>query len=191
MRIIAGKYRGYRLVGPDGKQTTRPITDRVKTSLFDRLSAAGQIEDAIVLDLFSGTGSLGIECLSRGAKHVTFVDRDRTAINGIKKNLNMIQRNNDALILPADALGSPKYISRSNRQFTLVFVDPPYQMLSDDLTSQPVYSQIHAISEFCQTNSTLILRTSKLINVPEIEPWIGPECHNYGSMTLHHFTLSR
>ncbi|MHC4996742.1 MAG: RsmD family RNA methyltransferase, partial [Planctomycetota bacterium] len=81
MRIIAGDHRGRRLLGPEGKNTTRPITDRVKVSLFDRLAAAGRIEGAVVLDLFSGTGSMGLECLSRGARHVTFVDRDRVALD--------------------------------------------------------------------------------------------------------------
>src|SRR3954463_10464834 len=84
MRIIAGEFRGRKLLAPEG-DITRPITDRVKQSLFDILTP--EIEGAKVYDLFAGTGSMGLECLSRGAKHSTFFESDRSAVTRLKKNI--------------------------------------------------------------------------------------------------------
>src|SRR5579863_7653017 len=84
MRIIAGEFRGRILLPPEG-DVTRPITDRVKQSLFDILTP--DIEGAIVLDLFAGTGSMGLESLSRGAKHAGFFEADRSALSRLRQNL--------------------------------------------------------------------------------------------------------
>src|SRR5687768_6336297 len=84
MRIIAGEFRGRRLLPPEGTDVTLPITDRVKQSLFDIL--APRIEGARVYDLFAGTGSMGLECLSRGAAHATFFEADRSAVQRLQKN---------------------------------------------------------------------------------------------------------
>ena len=83
MRIIAGMHRGRKLLAPEG-DVTRPITDRVKQSLFDILSPMR--EEAVVYDCFAGTGSMGLECLSRGAAAVTFFEADRSALSRLKKN---------------------------------------------------------------------------------------------------------
>jgi 16S rRNA (guanine966-N2)-methyltransferase len=82
MRIIAGEFRGRKLLAPES-DTTRPITDRAKQSLFDILSP--RIDGARVLDLFAGTGSMGLECLSRGASHATFFEADRSAVTRLRK----------------------------------------------------------------------------------------------------------
>src|SRR5688500_5993687 len=88
MRIIAGEHRGRKLLPPEG-DVTRPITDRVKQSLFDILTP--RIERAIVYDLFAGTGSMGLECLSRGADRATFFEADRSAVNRLKKNIDALK----------------------------------------------------------------------------------------------------
>ncbi|MEO0586315.1 MAG: RsmD family RNA methyltransferase, partial [Planctomycetota bacterium] len=93
MRIIAGEHRGRRLVGPTDDRTTRPITDRVKEALFARLTAMGlfgDFEAGAVADVFCGTGSLGLEALSRGARRCVFVDRDRSALDGLRENLEVL-----------------------------------------------------------------------------------------------------
>src|SRR5205809_4215568 len=84
MRIIAGEFRGRKLLPPEG-DATRPITDRVKQSLFDILTP--HIEGARVYDLFAGTGSMGLECLSRGASYATFFESDRSALERLNKNI--------------------------------------------------------------------------------------------------------
>src|SRR5438105_4298652 len=86
MRVVAGTARGIRLVAPPGRDT-RPTSDRVREATFNALGSLGAIEDARVVDLFAGTGALGIEALSRGAAHATFVERERAAIDTIERNL--------------------------------------------------------------------------------------------------------
>src|SRR3954467_12569711 len=89
MRIIAGEFRGRPLLPPQGQQTTRPITDRAKQSLFDVL--APHIDGALVYDCFAGTGSMGLECLSRGAKFCTFFEADRSAITRLHQNIAAVK----------------------------------------------------------------------------------------------------
>ena len=90
MRIIAGTHRGRTLLAPADAETTRPITDRVKENLFNRLHSLGVLGYGRVLDVFCGTGSMGLEALSRGADHCTFVDRDRDAIDRLQQNLDTL-----------------------------------------------------------------------------------------------------
>ena len=121
MRIIAGQFGGRALESPPG-DATRPITDRAKQSLFDALQDcfAGQT----VLDCFAGTGSLGLECLSRGAVMAIFAERDRGALRGLKANIESLGVGTRAIILPADA-----YHAAENAQvhdLTIAFIDPPY-----------------------------------------------------------------
>src|ERR1051325_10515280 len=99
MRIIAGEFRGRKLLPPQG-DATRPITDRVKQSLFDILTP--HIEGARVYDLFAGTGSMGLESLSRGATHVAFFESDRSAIERLKKNIATLKLESRSQIIPGD-----------------------------------------------------------------------------------------
>ncbi len=186
MRIIAGEHRGRRIQGP-ADETTRPITDRVKTALFDRLAAAYVIEDAVVLDLFSGTGSMGLECLSRGAGRVLFVDRDREAVKRLKENLAMLRLEDRAEVVMGDAL-LPGMLTRGGRDgFTLVFVDPPYRMVEDEKTAKAVYEQVEAIAELSSEGATLVLRTPKHVAARELVKWLHQDTRAYGAMSLHLF----
>ncbi len=99
MRIIAGEHRGRNLLAPEG-DVTRPITDRVKQSLFDILSP--RIEGARVYDCFAGTGSMGLECLSRGAAHATFFEGDRSALVRLAKNIESIRATGQSTMVKGD-----------------------------------------------------------------------------------------
>src|SRR3954469_10416111 len=99
MRIIAGEFRSRVILAPKG-DTTRPITDRVKQSLFDIL--APHIEGARVYDCFAGTGSMGLECLSRRASHVTFFEADRSAVALLRKNIAALGVQNKSLVIDRD-----------------------------------------------------------------------------------------
>jgi 16S rRNA (guanine966-N2)-methyltransferase len=122
MRVIAGSARGRQLVAPRGT-ATRPITDRVKETLFGILGA--QVIDARVLDLYAGSGSVGIEALSRGAASSEFVEHDRLAVAAIRENLNRAGVAEEASVHQMDVL---RYLERSaDDRFNLVFVDPPYE----------------------------------------------------------------
>ena len=126
MRIIAGEFRGRRLLAPEG-EVTRPITDRVKQSLFDIL--APRIEGARVYDLFAGTGSMGLESLSRGAAHVTFFETDRSAIQRLKKNIAAVGVGDRSTVVAGDLFRW--FAAAVTCQADLVFLDPPYRFLRE------------------------------------------------------------
>ena len=189
MRIIAGEHRGRRLLGPVDANTTRPITDRVKTSLFDRLAAAGRLEDAVVLDLFSGTGSMGLECLSRGAQHVTFVERDRVARQRLEKNLEAIEARDRSTINGGDAL-SAVLLPALRYPLNLLFIDPPYRMVEDDKQAEAVVRQMSRLAEAATPGARMMLRTPKYVSGPAVDGWAEAESRNYGSMNVHSYELA-
>jgi 16S rRNA (guanine966-N2)-methyltransferase len=117
VRVVAGLYRGRRLEAPPGR-STRPTADRVREALF---SILGPIDDARVLDLFAGSGALGIEALSRGAREAVFVDSDARAVAAVRRNLETLGA--DAHVHRRDAL---EWLAAERGTFDLVFVDPPY-----------------------------------------------------------------
>jgi len=130
MRIIAGKHRGRNLLAPQG-DVTRPITDRVKQSLFDIL--APTLGDARVYDCFAGTGSMGLECLSRGAAAVTFFEADRPAIERLKKNVAVMDEERRCRIVASDLF---KWFAQApapgaEHRVDLIFLDPPYRFLRE------------------------------------------------------------
>lgn len=121
MRIISGKYRGLKLADFDG-DAVRPTADRVKESLFNILM--GKVAGADVLDLFCGSGNLGIECLSRGAASVHFNDASATSIGILKKNLIRLK---DEPTCKVTNLDFSVCLTRAGR-FDLIFIDPPYRL---------------------------------------------------------------
>src|SRR2546423_1045789 len=131
MRIIAGQFRGRRLLPPEG-DATRPITDRVKQSLFDIL--APDLPGAIVYDCFAGTGSMGLECLSRGAAHVTFFESDRSAVALLRKNIAALGVEDRCATIDQDLFvwfaSAANSFGRSP-QTDLIFLDPPYRFLGE------------------------------------------------------------
>jgi len=120
MRVITGKARGVQLKTPDG-MTTRPTSDRVKEALFSIINF--DIPGARVLDLFGGTGQLGIEALSRGAKSATFVDAGDAACRLIKENLRRTKLEGDGKVIRSDYMD---YLKRCREQYDIIFLDPPY-----------------------------------------------------------------
>ncbi len=120
MRIISGKRRGHKLVGFEG-DNIRPTTDRVKESVFNLIS--NYVPDSRVLDLFAGSGSLGFEALSRGAKFAVFVDKDKSAVDVVKKNASLLNFSEDIKILN---MSYEDFFRSSDECFDLIFLDPPY-----------------------------------------------------------------
>ncbi|OOP54875.1 MAG: 16S rRNA (guanine(966)-N(2))-methyltransferase RsmD [Candidatus Brocadia carolinensis] len=126
MRVIAGSAKGIHLSSVKGN-TTRPIPDRIKGSLFNIL--ADVIPDSQVIDLYAGTGAIGIEALSRGAKSCIFVENDRSAIQIIKKNLELTKLQADARVLPYDVFEIDPYLEKDNVVVDVIFASPPYPLL--------------------------------------------------------------
>ncbi|MBQ2614994.1 MAG: 16S rRNA (guanine(966)-N(2))-methyltransferase RsmD [Clostridia bacterium] len=120
MRVISGLRRGLKLNAPQGVHT-RPTTDRVKESVFNIIQFSFPAER--VLDLFAGSGALGIEALSRGAKHCVFVDADMAAFRLVKENLRLARFEEQATVLNQQA---ERFLSSCNEGFDVIFLDPPY-----------------------------------------------------------------
>ncbi len=123
MRVISGKYKGKNLIGFD-IDGTRPTMDRVKESLFGIIQ--NNIKNSVVLDLFAGSGSLGIEALSNGASEVYFIDNNIELINIIKKNTSGMNEN--IHIMKSDYKNALELIKNSDIKFDIIFLDPPYKL---------------------------------------------------------------
>jgi 16S rRNA (guanine966-N2)-methyltransferase len=128
LRIIAGEFRGRKLLAPEG-DVTRPITDRVKQSLFDILSP--RIEGARVYDLFAGTGSMGLECLSRGAMGATFFEADRSAAVRLRKNIVVLGLAERSRVVAGDLFKWFEKAPPDAGAVELIFLDPPYRFLKE------------------------------------------------------------
>ena len=122
MRVVAGELRGRKISAPDGT-TTRPTTDMAREAIFNALTSLDVIVDAAVLDLFAGSGALGIEALSRGAKHCTFIERDREALASLQDNIKKLGLTDRATVIRADVLLTATKVSGID----LVMADPPYE----------------------------------------------------------------
>jgi 16S rRNA (guanine966-N2)-methyltransferase len=128
MRIIAGEFRGQKLLAPEG-ETTRPVTDRAKQSIFDVLS--DRPDDAVVYDCFAGTGSFGLECLSRGAKSATFFESDQSALKLLRENIRKLRVEDRSTVIAGDIF---KLVSRQivlPAKADLIFFDPPYRFVHE------------------------------------------------------------
>tara|TARA_B100002051_G_C16710229_1_gene626194 strand:+ start:423 stop:986 length:564 start_codon:yes stop_codon:yes gene_type:complete len=161
MRIIGGNLRGKKILNPTDK-STRPLKDIVRESIFNIIEHSKneyvELNNATVLDLFSGTGSFGIECLSRGAKKVIFYENYENSIKVLKKNLDLLKLNNNSKIIQNDSYR----ISRSklfSRIFDLIFLDPPF---NDDKINQLI-EKIKKMKITSQ-NTVIIIHRNKNIS---------------------------
>lgn len=133
MRIVAGQWRGRKLVTPAGRQT-RPTADRTRETLFSMLaSRLGGFDEFRVADLYAGSGALGLEALSRGAGHATFVETDREALKAIEANVTAFGAASRVAIRSVSAANLPK-----SHPFDLVFADPPYEPGSGTAVAEAV-----------------------------------------------------
>ncbi len=121
MRVVAGELGGRKLVAPPGA-ATRPTTDRVREAVFNSLGSMGILEDAVVADLYAGSGAMGIEALSRGAARCTFVERDRAALHALRTNLATLGLDERSTVVAADVIS---WVG-AMRGVDLALVDPPY-----------------------------------------------------------------
>jgi len=158
MRIIAGINKGMRLLPPKGMDT-RPITDRVKESLFSILYTKGMLEDVVAADLFCGTGSMGLEALSRGAKFCAFIDGSRSVTKILDQNIEKAQflaesRTVCANILKVGAAPTPEYGG-----YDLVFCDPPYKMSENCGTGSKIADLMELIDTQLNKDGMVTLRT--------------------------------
>ena len=167
MRIIAGANKGHRITAPKGDKT-RPSSDFVREAAFNLI---GPVDDATVLDLFAGSGALGLEALSRGARHAVFVDSDREACRAINANLDKLRL--EATVLCQDAV---RAVAADRGAYDLILADPPYD-----------YARLDALaphlSRLLAPNGLLVYQTAARTD-PAIEGLDVRTSRKYGSARL-------
>jgi 16S rRNA (guanine(966)-N(2))-methyltransferase RsmD len=182
MRIIAGEFRGRALLAPES-DTTRPITDRAKQSLFDVLTPI--IPDAIVFDCFCGTGSMGLECLSRGAGKAVFFERDRSALDRLKKNIDTLGVRDRCLVSSGDifkTLDSVGALPADLSIADLVFLDPPYRFLVEQPDRLRALAE-RLVGDHMKPDATLVFRHD-LKDALELPRLTRYDQREYGQMAI-------
>lgn len=161
MRVVAGYLGGRRLLGPttDG---TRPTTDLVREAIFNSLASVVDLEDLEVIDYFAGTGAMGIEALSRGAKRATFVERDRKAIDVLRSNLEALDLIEETRIVRGDVMTHVQSLRAD-----VVFADPPYEFSG----WTDILNHVDARIVVCESNE----------QIPQHKDWTLLKAKVYGS----------
>ena len=180
IRIIAGEYRSRELLVPPDAEVTRPYTQRVRESVFNLLR--GWFEDARVLDVFAGVGSMGLEAASRGAAEVVLIERDRKIADLAQSNIDRLGCADRVRVARVDALG-PGAIASAPQPVDVVFVDPPYPMMRDEAQRERVLEQVARLRTVMAESSFLVLRTPMGGHRADllIDGFVGPEEHEYSA----------
>lgn len=158
MRVISGKYKGSILEG-DKIDGTRPTIARVKESVFATIQ--NKIPDSIVLDLFAGSGSLGIEALSMGAKFCYFIDHQKQAFNALTRNTSKLKISKDVKIIKSDFIS---FLKQTEVKFDIIFLDPPYD---SDYIKRSV--DLIVSRDLLKKDGIIVCETSSLDRVPECD----------------------
>lgn len=199
MRIIAGELRRRQIASPPSSSPARPMPDRVREALFNLLR--GHTEGQCVVDVFAGSGAVGLEAVSRGALRCVFIERDRPTARVLRQNIQSLDVEDRCTVVEADALG-PTALARVPRQIHLLFFDPPYELLQDRRRRRLAMAQFARFGQLLDETGYAALRTPwpfvdriepaeegarpVVRDAPlEVEGLVGPETHEYGSTALH------
>ena len=176
MRIVGGKYRHRLILFPDDMAHTRPTKDRIREAIF---SAIGDISGYRALDLYAGSGAMGIEALSRGASHVTFVDVSPLAVKTVNDNLNTLKVNkSEYQVLKTNDMSAIDYFKEKQDKFDLVFLDPPYE--------KGEYEKIVSLlqsNNLLSDKAILVLESNRSIKLENIDYQKNKEYH-YGEIMV-------
>jgi 16S rRNA (guanine966-N2)-methyltransferase len=186
VRIVAGRFRRRKLLTNPGT-TTRPITDRVKEVLFERLSA--DLEEARVADVFAGTGTLGLEALSRGARSVVFIENDHNAHDLLSANVEKLGVKSETLCWRADVLRCsfrPKGVE-AFLPYDVIFFDPPYRLVPYIKPGDSLYKSLERLarSDVSSPNALMVFRTPDDAEFTLPEAWTIESRLDISSMSLH------
>lgn len=174
MRIIAGKAKGRRLKAPKDR-ATRPMQDRIKEAVFSSLGSA--VAGASVLDLYAGTGSMGLEALSRGASRAVFVERDRKALTVLRDNCAAVDLGGD--VVAGDVA---PFLASGSEAFDLVFIDPPYPD-----SDESVLAIMTAVGRRTAPDGLVVLHRPVGATLPETESLVLVDERRYGGAQLWRF----
>ena len=176
MRIVGGKYRHRLISFPDDMAHTRPTKDRIREAIF---SALGNIEGSVVLDLYAGSGAMGIEALSRGAKEVVFVDISPLAVLTIKGNLNSLKvPETDYQIIKNKDLNALSLFKERKQRFDLVLLDPPYELGE----YEKIVSLLHEY-DLLSERAILVLESNRSVKLENVD-YIKNKEYHYGDINV-------
>lgn len=181
MRVIAGKAKGHPLAAPDGMKT-RPITDKIKEALFSTWQM--QIVGAYFLDLFAGSGSMGIEAISRGAEKAVFVEKDRRAVDVIKKNLAACKFTDGYKVYKDNVFRRIECLKVEGERFDIIYLDPPF------MVDEIFVAVMEALSDgqLLTVDGIIVIRTKKEKEMPdEIGKLRKYKFKTYGISSVHFY----
>lgn len=173
IRIISGHYGG-RIIQGSSTNRTHPMGERIRNSLFNIIGS--EIEGAKVLDAFAGSGSLGLESISRGATHATFIERDRTAQGVIERNVEVLGCKQQTKLVKAPVAG---WASTTHEQFDIIFADPPYQDLQ--------LSTVGKLQKLLKPNGLMVLSYTGRGEVPTELGVVVVDNRSYGDAVLNFY----
>jgi len=180
-----------RLLSPRS-YVTRPITDRVKESLFNVLANVGLPQDKLVADVFSGVGSIGLEALSRGARSVTFVDKTDRVVRILKTNIEKAGYSDRASVIQSNAFEVGAPLESGQEKYDLVFVDPPYAKTRDIAGGSRLEKLLYIIAEQIQPDGVVVVRTHRSSPLLESYGLLKVSSRrNWGTMNITFLKLSR
>ena len=190
IRILSGKYKGRRLLPPPAGSETRPITGRVKKSLFDMLGE--RLIDAAVVDLYCGTGSMGLEAISRGARACWFAERDRAVVRRLRRNIEALGVGGRCTVWPGDLTARlTARLDALGGAVDVAFVDPPYaaaRQWSWPIVADTIFAPL---AEHLAAEGLVVLRLPGGLDVPDALGGLAIErTRTYGDMVLAMFGLS-
>ncbi len=183
MRILSGEFKGRKLLGPVSR-CTRPITASVKKSLFGMLT--GRLEGAVVLDLYCGTGTLGLEAMSRGAGRCFFADRHRAALRRLRRNIETLQAADRCVIWDGDVMRKLSgWVASMDEQVDIGFVDPPYAQSRSWDWASAAGAIFSPLGEVLAPDGVVVVRVPSKLKVPDV---LGPlklyRTRSYSGMVL-------
>ncbi len=188
MRIVSGKYRRRKLLSAPGN-VTRPITDRIKEILFERIGQ--DFQDKRMADVFAGTGTIGLEALSRGARSVVFIENDRRAYKLLTENVAQLGVEEPVLCWRADVMrcsfypkGVPQLLP-----FDVVFFDPPYRLVPDIRPKTPFYKALQRLARegVTSADALLLIRTPLRSQFQCPDLWVPDQTMSFSNMEIHLF----
>lgn len=182
MRVISGIAKNRKLKAPAG-QNTRPITDMIKEALFNVIGS--KVIDSYFLDLFAGSGSVGIEAISRGAKEVIFVDSSYEAIKVIKYNLEHCGFSKEAQVYKNDVFKALDILEKRDRIFNIIYVDPPF-------TNPKIFDQVMLTLDskykLLASDGVIIIRSQRNMSLPDqYDNLVKNKLSTYGESILHYY----
>ena len=187
MRISGGVHRSRQLAAPRGA-TTRPTSDRVREALFSILETRGAIVGARVLDLYAGTGALGLEAISRGALHATFVESDRRALEALAHNIESLRERARGRVVPTSITRALKTLA--DLEASLVFCDPPYAEVASGAVAK-LFETAATTTKIFAPDATIVIEHASRDTPPSVTNFRETDRRTYGDTMLTFYVYTR